>query len=92
MCGCYCLQWCRSGKCVTKTSNSIVAFDHTPSVNSVAGSETAAYSSLKAMHGGWGKWSPFTDCSSACLTSDDGDLYAGSTGVRLAARRCDSPR
>ncbi|CAG7667390.1 unnamed protein product, partial [Allacma fusca] len=49
-------MWCRAGKCVTK-SNPIAAFDHTPSINSVAGSETAAYSTLKAMNGGWGKWS-----------------------------------
>lgn len=60
--------------------------------NHLPGSETAAYVTQKALDGGWGKWSPFTDCSSACLYSDDGTLTMGSNGVRLAARRCDSPR
>ena len=57
-----------------------------------AGSETAAYSAPKALDGAWGKWSPFTDCSSACLHSDDNGIEISSTGIRLAARRCDSPR
>ena len=62
------------------------------SVGIRGGSETAAYSTLKALDGDWGSWSPFTDCSSSCLSSGDSIDSSSSTGIRLAARRCDSPR
>lgn len=90
-------QWCRAGKCIRKSATYYPS-PPTDNLGDLIGSnrlpdgETAAYSVQKAVDGEWGQWSLFTDCSSACLYSSDGSLIKGSTGIRLAARRCDSPR
>lgn len=95
------MQWCRSGKCFSKDGSISTLYHETKEPLEFNGAEnhltiglteTAAYSSPKALDGSWGKWSPFTDCSSSCLKSESGDIFTGSTGIRLAARRCDSPR
>ncbi|XP_065338554.1 A disintegrin and metalloproteinase with thrombospondin motifs adt-2-like isoform X2 [Cloeon dipterum] len=41
--------------------------------------------------GSWGEWSAFSECASSCLHGSGG-LDAGSSGIEVAARRCDKPR
>ncbi|XP_059477396.1 A disintegrin and metalloproteinase with thrombospondin motifs adt-1-like [Neocloeon triangulifer] len=55
------------------------------------GAAWAAAGERGAVAGGWGEWTPFSECASSCLHGSGG-LDAGSSGVEVSVRRCDKPR
>ncbi|KAJ9585414.1 hypothetical protein L9F63_002797, partial [Diploptera punctata] len=69
-------KWCRSGRCVGRGLSAL----------------QAGYSPNQRVDGGWSDWSPFSDCASGCLFSDEGRLHGGSTGIMVSTRRCNNPR
>ncbi|KDR17787.1 A disintegrin and metalloproteinase with thrombospondin motifs 18 [Zootermopsis nevadensis] len=69
-------KWCRSGRCVGKGLSAL----------------QAGFSLNQRVDGAWSEWSPFSECASGCLYSDEGRLHAGSTGIMVSTRRCNNPR
>ncbi|KAF4521806.1 hypothetical protein B566_EDAN012463 [Ephemera danica] len=53
--------------------------------------QQAGYWPERRVAGSWGEWSSFSECASSCLHGTGG-LESGSTGIEVAARRCDRPR
>ncbi|PNF35840.1 hypothetical protein B7P43_G09399 [Cryptotermes secundus] len=69
-------KWCRSGRCVGRGLSAL----------------QAGFSPNQRVDGAWSEWSPFSECASGCLYSEEGRLHAGSTGIMVSTRRCNNPR
>lgn len=75
-------QWCRSGRCISKTTGLDLIYNHSKS----------ALEKIDKIDGGWSEWKYSKDCASACLSGEEGRLRSGSTGIMIATRTCNNPR